>query len=501
MFFNFVIAVETVVGITTSVLVSQAHGAESLVAKRGWLVMALVAMTISNCFVALMCLSTELVLDSLTNDKELVEAGSLYAVWLVPAIFFSGYEVCLAGYLGATEHADYSTIATLIWSIGDIIITYILMFGGLGIKPIGNALIANAVSWNLSSFAALTVTCYFMSRVVYSETNSSNSGETAAVSSRSSSRASTTPTNSPSELAMVPINVLDTRDDRGSKAVDIGQHNNYSSLDSAGNENIIDEEQCKGHKQRDDNTTVEEDDDDMKSSSYESLSDWLKNGEMWSHFYSLVFPNLASEAIYSIAIFTLSMLAARLGRNEIAAHNTCIVIIEYGFSLIRGMGEATNVRMGYHVGAGNLMGAYCVILISLSCSACIGAVVASTCFAYRVAIAKMFTVDANIVFYIVQISPLLWGSYAVFAIGDQMLAILDGQGRAKVQTMIFFFGMWVVTIPMAIVLFHFVHAGLVGLWFSLLLGWLSCEVIASFAVYYSDWQSIIDLARDHMVIM
>jgi Na+-driven multidrug efflux pump len=81
-----------------------------------------------------------------------------------------------------------------------------------------------------------------------------------------------------------------------------------------------------------------------------------------------------------------------------------------------------------------------------------------------------------------------------------MLAILDGQGRARVQTLIFFIGLWIVTIPVAVLLFYGLGEGLVGIWLALLLGYLVAELLATAAVCTSDWQSIIEQAREHILL-
>ncbi len=52
------------------------------------------------------------------------------------------------------------------------------------------------------------------------------------------------------------------------------------------------------------------------------------------------------------------------GENQIAAHNANIALLEIAFTLARGMGESTSIRVAYHLGRGYVYVCVCICVYS-----------------------------------------------------------------------------------------------------------------------------------------
>lgn len=613
-----------------SVLISQAHGASSLSAKHGWFVISLIIMTIASTIVSLASICSVYALNTMTSDAELVREGSYYASSITPAIFFASYEQLISTYLISTGHAGYSSVCAFLFCFFDIALTYLFMFGGLGIKPYDNALTANAMSWNVSSFLGFSISALILWRVLLNETNEdgyetgSNYSDISLNDEERGSRLS--PAIELTKQQHHKLSAVETRvamkfeENRPSSAIQQIKSEEEVRSSSKGNNSISPSKRSQSDKQNNNNSSnwlifpgsnsgkkhestekrlsltgsgrltadkkkltakrlfgeydsISSSDEeehpkrqDYEHNSYQtgeplrtqiddsskrllekvedeiikpmpsiislnttkhlrlsldgsakstltlealglvaevsevSIQEWVTNKQAWFVFVQLLLPFVATAAMESMIFFALAFLAAQLGRPQIAAHNTCSAIIEYTFGLIVGMAEATSVRVGYYVGKGSLSGSLTVSVIAIVNSLILGILFAVLCSTYSREIAYIFTEDEEIIAYILQVSPLVWASFAIFSVGDQMLAILEGQGRGSMQMLATFVGQWMVTLPLACWLFYVEQGGLRDLWLALLIGYVVSEVIALYAVWISDWESIFEHAKEHMTL-
>jgi hypothetical protein len=96
------------------------------------------------------------------SDQELVALGSQYAFWIIPAIYFAGFQEITSTYFTATGHAGFSTVSSLFYSGLDVFFNYLFVIGAFGIEPYENGLIGVAMSWNVSSFLGLSLNLLFL---------------------------------------------------------------------------------------------------------------------------------------------------------------------------------------------------------------------------------------------------------------------------------------------------------------------------------------------------
>jgi Na+-driven multidrug efflux pump len=220
-----------------------------------------------------------------------------------------------------------------------------------------------------------------------------------------------------------------------------------------------------------------------------SVFRWLSKRRRWRVYSSQAIPNCLTVLVQCSVFTVLSFLAANLGAVEIAAHNQNIALLEVAFTFVGGMAEGTSIRVGYHVGKGNVEAAKLVAQIAFCVNTVLGLCVGFIGYYFRRELASCLSSDPAVVDVSVQLAPLLWSTFALFSIGDQALGVLEGQGRATAQAVAFLVGAVGVTIPLALISYFCTDYGLLGLWYALLIGFLLSELIAIvLVVYYSNWQ-------------
>jgi Na+-driven multidrug efflux pump len=111
-------------------------------------------------------------------------------------------------------------------------------------------------------------------------------------------------------------------------------------------------------------------------------------------------------------------------------------------------------------------------------------------FLLRKEIPRVFTSEVEVHDIADQLAPIMWGGYAVLAVGDACFGVLEGQGRSDAQA-----GAWaaslVVGLPLCICSFEYSSFGLVGLWGGMVAGYLVLSCIGMWLVARSNWSIIV----------
>lgn len=123
---------------TECVLISQALGSitigkgkksKSLMSIRSWLSLSMFIMLLCNVVVILLCFSTHSALLLFGFDENIAYEGSVYAINIIPAVIFEGFNVCLTGFLTSIQLGWPCTIIGICALIGDFVVEYSLIYG------------------------------------------------------------------------------------------------------------------------------------------------------------------------------------------------------------------------------------------------------------------------------------------------------------------------------------------------------------------------------------
>lgn len=177
------------------------------------------------------------------------------------------------------------------------------------------------------------------------------------------------------------------------------------------------------------------------------------------------------HSMAEVAIFALvGLLAGRLGRVELAAHQVALTLASLSYTMAAGMASAGSVRVGRAIGARDASGARRAGFVALAAGAC---AMGAMGFVFATAgrpLARIMT-DAQEVIAVAV--PLLLVA-AVFQVSDGAQAvaagILRGAGDTRFTLAANLGGYWLVGLPVAALLAFRYSLGVVGLWWGLCAG-------------------------------
>jgi MATE family multidrug resistance protein len=177
------------------------------------------------------------------------------------------------------------------------------------------------------------------------------------------------------------------------------------------------------------------------------------------------------QVVAEVGVFaTVGVLAGRIGAASAAAHLVAITLASFTFCVTLGIGAATSVRVGHHIGVGDHDGARIAGLIGLASSSVFMTTAALAFFAFAPELAAALTNDASVLAVAV---PLVHVA-AIFQISDGLQSTaagaLRGAGDPHAPLYANLVGHWIIGLPVAVVLGFVAHEGAVGLWWGLSLG-------------------------------
>ena len=177
------------------------------------------------------------------------------------------------------------------------------------------------------------------------------------------------------------------------------------------------------------------------------------------------------QVVAEVGVFaTVGVLAGRIGATSAAAHLVAITLASFTFCVTLGIGAATSVRVGVHVGAGDFRSARHAGLVGLGASSVFMTASALAFFAFAPELAEALTNDPSVLAVAI---PLVHVA-AIFQLSDGLQATaagaLRGAGDPHAPLYANLVGHWVLGLPVAVALGFYAHQGAVGLWWGLSLG-------------------------------
>lgn len=427
----------TAIAITQSTLVSQAHGARNVRAMRTWAVFSFITSIFLACVITCAWLLAPAALDSFGFDPAMTALAQNYVVSAIPVLFFEAFNITASIYLVSMQTSMLPLAIGMSNALVDVVASYLMIFGAEPELPrLKNALQAAALGWTISSAISVAVNAAALRWAMGRE--------------------------------------LDFGEDRASDGIieekkgllDNDAMSDYAAHDAVIENGSVQELRGEGMPWRD-----------------------LLSRAKWGSFLAQLIPNVSVVAISTVQYVVISFLAAGLGPVDIATHNILICFFEIIHTATQGMAEATAVRVGSHLGAGDARAARRTAIVALVAVGSWGLCVSVIGFILHGFVAKLFSGDAAVLAAAAQLRELMWGAYALISVGDAAGGVLEGQGRSGGQMAAVFVGIGI-AMPLAFVSIHFTDLGLRGLWGSLLIGYGCIDVINIALVVSSDWEKL-----------
>ncbi len=172
-----------------------------------------------------------------------------------------------------------------------------------------------------------------------------------------------------------------------------------------------------------------------------------------------------------VGVFSLvGVLAGRLGRDALAAHQVAITFASFSFTAAVGIGNAGSVRVGWAVGARDAPAARRSGLAAFAAGAAVMSLWGIAFLLFPYGFARLMSDQAEVV---AAAGPLMRVA-GVFQISDGIQGVGAGVLRGAADTRFTFLanmmGHWAVGLPVALVLGVALGGGITGLWWGLCAG-------------------------------
>ena len=189
----------------------------------------------------------------------------------------------------------------------------------------------------------------------------------------------------------------------------------------------------------------------------------------------------------------VGVLAARIGKVALATHNSMLNFFLVLTSMMWAITGATEVRISFHLGAGNKQGAFNVIKLASYVAGGIGLIITAFFWASKNIIGHLLSNDPDVWALTTEISTLCGICYLALCVFYISMATLTAQNRPLAIASSFVMGAWVVCTPLCFYLaFHYeATKGLFGLWLALAIGYLVTTILSFVCVIRSDWDEIV----------
>ncbi len=176
-------------------------------------------------------------------------------------------------------------------------------------------------------------------------------------------------------------------------------------------------------------------------------------------YFFLSLPVFVNEALWGLGTTVLNMVYGRIGTNEFAALTAFRTIDAFTVTAFIALSHATAAMVGKQVGAGNLEEAYGEAKAFLCWTPILGGTLGAVLILFRRPITAIFSQPPEVAQIITGLIVVVCLSYVVRYLSFILImGIFRAGGDAKTGTILDFIGVWVISIPLALV---------AGLWLKL----------------------------------
>jgi MATE family multidrug resistance protein len=177
------------------------------------------------------------------------------------------------------------------------------------------------------------------------------------------------------------------------------------------------------------------------------------------------------QYLAEVGLFALvAVLAGRIGPEAAAAHQIAIALASFTFCVAFGVGAATSVRVGHHVGRESTPGARRAGFLGIAIAALIMGSFGTAFSLAPVFFTRLLTSDADVV----PVGAALLSVAALFQVSDGIQAValgaLRGAGDTRVGLVANLVGYYLLGLPVAYYWGVVRGGGVIGLWWGLSAG-------------------------------
>jgi MATE family multidrug resistance protein len=194
----------------------------------------------------------------------------------------------------------------------------------------------------------------------------------------------------------------------------------------------------------------------------------------------------------------LTIFAATLGPAEVATWTVMGFVWDLFESTTEAAGDASEIRVSYHLGKGRPSMAKLAGFKSMLFGAILSILVSIIFISLTDILPSLLTRDATIQYMLAELFPLVALGNITMSMGMVCWTIIGAQGRYHLSTLIALTCSFVVTIPIGAVVTIWLRIDLQGLAFAVVTGYTVTATLLSACIIMSDWEMLSKTIQDQV---
>lgn len=212
----------------------------------------------------------------------------------------------------------------------------------------------------------------------------------------------------------------------------------------------------------------------------------------WDQLLHLAIPGVIMLESEYIAYEIMTLFASYFGTAELAAQSTVSSIASVMYMVPFAISIAASTRIANFIGAQNIGAAKMATKTALMASVVAGALNCFVLITFRYHIARLFTLDPEVIALVGDLFLPLVGTIQFFdAIASVSNGVLRAQGAQRIGGVINFLAYYAFGLPLALVLCKFLGLELKGLWLGIGSGMILIAITEPAYIYFTDWEQIV----------
>ncbi|RLN15217.1 hypothetical protein BBJ28_00011618 [Nothophytophthora sp. Chile5] len=186
-------------------------------------------------------------------------------------------------------------------------------------------------------------------------------------------------------------------------------------------------------------------------------------------FYNNAAPAAVNSLVSNVASSSLSLIAAWLGADIIAANAIVSGFWRLLWALFWGFGSGTQIRVSNLLGANRPKAAKMLSILGFGCTVITVVTLASITLVFRADVFRLYTNDTDLLNVCVAVLPIFVVAFMVEAMEMVFASILSAMGQVHITAWTSTLATWLVELPAAYVLAIVLDGGFAALWYSICL--------------------------------
>ncbi|KAF1322111.1 Multidrug/oligosaccharidyl-lipid/polysaccharide, partial [Globisporangium splendens] len=215
-------------------------------------------------------------------------------------------------------------------------------------------------------------------------------------------------------------------------------------------------------------------------------------------FLSIAGPIASNSLVSSLANSALSLVAAKLGSDIIAANAVISGLWGLLWALFWGFGCATQIRVANYLGANRPQAAKTLGMLGFVCTIATVITLATLTLSFHEAIFRVYTSDDDLLKLCMLVQPIFVCAYMIESIEMLTSSILTAMGQVKVTAWTSSLSVWFVELPFAYVGGVVLGYGFKALWYGICVMEVIKLCVFVFTLSRTDWQEMARIAVDTM---